>query len=116
MPTKRVYFNDTVTPLAGDAAFTGTTRDTDAYDGNVNPFGGSMFTAMCVSSHVSATAGFKIEMSNDGSTWRTAASSTLVADTPNILTVFIVTRYYRVKLTNAGTLQTNVMLNSAIVS
>jgi hypothetical protein len=103
-------FNDTEANLGNAGVFNGLTRDLGAVDSDK---GYKQFNAFAISSHASAANGFKIECSNDGTTWRTAAQVALVADTPAYLSAIITTRYYRVKLTNGATLTTYLMINSS---
>lgn len=103
-----VFYNDTTTNLSGSATFTGTSRDLTTTP-NANYFNATVY-----SSHVSGTAGFAIESSNDNSTWLVEAVATLVAATPLTLSVPITTRYYRVRLTNGGTGTSTLRINSSL--
>lgn len=103
-----VFYNDTVTNLASSATFTGTARDQTA-----NPTF-AYFNATVYSSHASAADGFRIESSNDNTTWIREAMTTLVAATPVTLSVPVTTRYYRVVLVNSGTTTTTLRINTSL--
>jgi len=99
---------DSANPLGLSATFVGVTRDLGA-----SPSAFHSFKAVFNASHASATGGAKIQMSNDNLAFRDAATATLVADAPMVLSVPVVARYYRVQLVNAGVAQTALMINSA---
>ena len=102
------FFNDSTTVLTATATFTGTTRDVGVAAGTATPttyFNGFFFADQA------GTA--SLEVSNDNTIWRTAASSAISISTPLILTVPVMTRYHRVKLVNGATLQGAVMVNSS---
>jgi hypothetical protein len=104
---------ESATPLLAGITFTGNGHDF----GTLKP---SKFRAYAVSDQASAANGFKIEGSNDSFIWYSAgppaqAMAALVANTPVILEVPVVFRYYRVKLTNGGVNQTQLVINSAAI-
>lgn len=104
-------YNDSTTNLGISATFTGTSRDFGAVTGLQNF---KTFSAVAFSDQASAaTNGFRIEASNDNTTWRTVAQTALVANTPSVLSVPITTRYYRVVVVNGGVAQTQFLLTSS---
>lgn len=89
------------TNLTGGATFTSATLD----------FGDTMsiyktITAQAYTDQASATNGFKIQVSRDGSTWRDAVSMTTVANTINRIQWGLVYRYARIVYTNGASAQT----------
>lgn len=94
--------------LAGSATFTGTARDVGvaaATAHNVTSFNASFYADQ--------TGTASIEASNDNATWYTLASGALSASTPLMMTVPIVTRYFRAKLVNGGTDETVLWVNTS---
>jgi hypothetical protein len=90
-----------VTNLTGGSTFTGPTLD----------FGETMsvyktITAQVFASHASATDGFKIQVSRDGTTFRDAVSATVTANTLTRIEWGLIYRYVRVVYTNGATTQT----------
>jgi hypothetical protein len=90
-----------VTNLTGGSTFTGPTLD----------FGDTMsvyktITAQAFASHDSATNGFKIQVSRDGTNWRDAVSATVTANTLTRIEWGLIYRYVRVVYTNGATTQT----------
>ena len=86
--------------LAANAAFTSGTLDF----GESNRLYKSM-TATVFADQASATNGFQIQVSRDGSTWRTITQATVTASTLTVITADLVYRYARVVYTNGATLQ-----------
>lgn len=104
-----IFYNDSVTALAGAATFTGTARDVAIAAGSVQPFAAFNATAFA-----DQAGTLRIEMSNDSTTWRRATADTAVAAGAVVtLSVPVVTRYYRVVYVNGATLQGAFMLNSS---
>lgn len=97
-------YNDTTTPLALNATFTGTSRDAGATN-TMRKFCANIFTDQAGT--------FRIEMSNDNTTWRTAKTFAVTANTPIDVEIPVCTRYYRVVYVNGGVAQTILMINSA---
>ena len=64
------------------------------------------------SDQVSGTNGFQIQVSRDGTTWRTASQTTTSANTLTTLTADLVYRYARVVYTNGGVSQTTFSLDA----
>lgn len=64
------------------------------------------------SDQVSETNGFQIQVSRDGTTWRTASQTTTSANTLTTLTADLVYRYARVVYTNGGVSQTTFSLDA----
>lgn len=98
-------FNDSVTNLAASATFTGVTRDGGA---------ANVYRRFVAFGWALQAGTMRIEMSNDGATWRPVTLDTAVAaNTPVQLDIPVVTRYYRVIFINGATAQTGFMVNSA---
>lgn len=102
--------NSTTTPLAGNASFTGTGKDTLGY---------SYVSVYVYSDQNSASAGVKIEFSSDNSNWNDATVDTFTAGNaaPNDGQTYLApcrARYFRVVYTNGATLQTTFRLNSVL--
>ncbi len=107
-----IFFNESVTPLAGSATYTGTTRDSGVAAGALADF--SSFNAFVLADQSGI---MRIELSNDNVTWRRATLDTaIVANTPLTLRVPLLTRYWRVIVTNGATLQTVLMINSGFLT
>ena len=102
------FFNDTTTVLTASTTFTGTTRDVGIAAGTATP--STYFNAFFFADQAGTAS---VECSNDNTTWRTIATSSLAINTPLLLSVPVMTRYHRVKLVNGATLQTAVMVNSS---
>ena len=103
-----LFFNESVTPLAGNGAITGQARDSGIAAGQLADYG--YFQAFALSD---LAGSMRIECSNDNITWRRATLDTAVGvNTPVILKVTMLTRYWRVVYTNGATPQTIFMLNS----
>lgn len=111
-PLSNVFYNETTTALAAGATFTGTSRNTGAAAGSVHRY--SNFNAMVLANQ---TGTIRLECSNDNSTWRRISADTPVAaDTPTILSVPIMTRYYRAVFVNGATANTVFMLNTSFTA
>lgn len=102
---QNTYYNDTVTPLAASAAFTGTVRD--------HGVSGSYIQRFTATAFADQAGTLYIDMSNDNVTWRQAKKSPLVAGDSVELSVVSVTRYYRARFVNGAVAQTAFMLNSS---
>jgi hypothetical protein len=102
------FFNDNTTVQAAANTFTGTARDVGVAAGTATPT--TYFNGFFFADQIGTAS---IEVSNDNTTWRTAASASLAISTPLILTVPVMTRYHRVKLVNGATIQTATMVNSS---
>lgn len=107
--TNNIFYNESTTALLANASFTGTSRDTGVAAAAQHSYAAFNVTA------VSDAAGtVRIEMSNDGTTWRSATASTPVAaNTPVLLSIPVTTRYHRAVYTNGATPQTIFMLNTS---
>lgn len=95
-----LLFPLSTTALAGGATFTGATLDF----GDTNRLYRSL-TATAFADQASGTDGFVIQVSRDGTTWRTAKTATVTANTLTTITAELVYRYARVVYTNGATLQ-----------
>lgn len=102
------YWADTDTPLGANATFAGVARNLGAPTASFKTFCATFF-----SPQASAANGAKLQMSNDGVTWVTAAQGAVAANVPLVLTATVMANYYRVTLTNGATLQTALNINSA---
>jgi hypothetical protein len=94
------------TNLAISGVFTGATLD----------FGDTMsiyqsLNAVVFADQVSATNGFQIQVSRDGTTWRVAVQVTVAASTYTTLNAGLFLRYARVVYTNGGVAQTSFALD-----
>lgn len=130
------YYNLSTTPLGGGGVF-GPTANIYTVDGapiTISAGGQTSFAAqvaesnfgqgmgkyinvMCISDQASAANGLILQMSPDqGSTWRTVASTALVANTLSTLQVLIAFAgaQWRVQLTNGATPQTYLILGASI--
>lgn len=87
--------------LAISAAFTGPTLDF----GDTNRLYKTL-TATVFADQASATNGFVIQVSRDGSTWRTATQATVTASTLTTISSDLVYRYARVVFTNGAVANT----------
>lgn len=103
---RAVFQNDTTTALTGSATFTGTARDVGVAAGTVTPY--AYFSAFFLADQTGTAS---IEASNDNSTWYTAATASIIASTPLILQVPVMTRYHRAKVVNGSTAQTLLKVN-----
>lgn len=104
-----LFYNESVTAQAISATVTGTSRDVGVAAGTVHRY--SKFNAMAFADQAGT---LRIECSNDNTTWRRITADTAVAaNTSVILTVPVMTRYYRVVYINGATAQTAFMLNSS---
>lgn len=91
------YFAETTTPLAASATFTGATRDAGA-----SPSQWSSFTCFGYSDQASASAGFKVQESTDGTNWITVITASTAAG-PATISSQIFARYGRCILVNGAT-------------
>jgi hypothetical protein len=106
-PGAAVFWNATTTPLGAGATFTGTSRDSGIAPGVAHHI--SYFTSFAIADQAGTLS---LEGSNDGATWYSLATSTLVAATGCWLQVPVVFRYHRTKLVNGATAQTSLVMNS----
>jgi hypothetical protein len=97
------------TALAANATFTGVTLD---YGDTMNIY--QTITALAFSDQASATNGFKIQISRDGTNWRDAVSASVTANTLSVITVHLSYRYARVVYTNGATLQGSFNLDAHV--
>lgn len=105
-----LFYNDTTTPLAASATFTGTARD----NAGTTAANISIYSEFNVTAVANQAGTLRIEMSNDNTTWRRATPDTAVAaNSPVSMSVPVVTRYYRAVYVNGATLQGEFMLNSS---
>lgn len=103
-----LFFNESTTVLGGGAVYTGPARDSGIAAGQLADYGYFQCFAL---SDLAGT--MRIECSNDNVTWRRATIDQAVGvNTPVVLKVPMLTRYWRVVYTNGGTPQTIFMLNS----
>lgn len=105
---RNLQFQLSTTALAGNAAFTGSTFD---FGDTMNVY--QTLTAVAFADQASASNGFKIQISRDGTTWRdTAAVASVTANTLSSITAHISYRYARVVYTNGATLQGSFTLDA----
>ena len=107
-----LFYNESTSAQAANATLTGTSRDTGAAAGSVHRY--SAFNAMVLANQAGT---IRLECSNDNSTWRrTSPDTPVAADTPIILSVPIMTRYYRAVFVNGATANTIFMLNTSFTA
>jgi hypothetical protein len=106
--TLTTFNNDSVTPLTSSSTFTGSARDVGVAAGAV--VGVGYFNGFFLADQ-SGTA--RIDCSNDNATWYTGATAPLVASTPLILTVPVMTRYHRIVLVNSTVAQSTLKINTS---
>lgn len=111
LPTGRkdsIFWNGSASPLGSSATYTGTTRDIGVASGTAH--GAGYFNAFFLTDQ-SGTA--YIEASDDGTTFYAAASASLSASSPVILTVPVFTRYYRAKVVNGTNAETSLRVSTS---
>jgi hypothetical protein len=106
---KNLQFPLSVTALAANGVFTGTTLD---FGDTMNIY--QTITAVAYSDQASASNGFKIQISRDGTNWRDAAVASVVASTLSSITAHLSYRYARVVYTNGATLQGTFSLDAHV--
>lgn len=101
-------YNSTKTNLAANATFLGTTKDviTTGNYGNI--------TVFVLSNQNSATNGFAIAWSNNGTNFVDSTTYTIVAGTPLKISVRPPLKYYRLRYTNGTNPQTLFVLTSIL--
>lgn len=97
--------NSTTTVLEADEVYSGEWK---------NVLGYASVSVEISSDQASATNGFAVQTSDDGSTVRHSHIHTLVANVNHHFVYTLTGNYYRVKYTNGGTLQTSFFLNSIL--
>ena len=95
--------NSSTTPLAGAGVFTGTSEDVTTY---------GVVKVSVYSNVASATNGLELQSSNDNTNWYTTDAYTIAAATVKEYTFTPAYKYFRVKYTNDGTLQTTFALQT----
>lgn len=104
-----VYYDDTATNLAAGATFTGTTRDLGTAAGT-RTSGVAKFQALAIADQAGT---MRLEFSRDGTTWRRGTVDTAVAaNTPALVSIPVLARYFRVIYVNGATAQGSFMLQS----
>lgn len=89
-----------VTTIGAGGVQTGPTLD---FGDTMNIY--QTITALAFSDQASASNGFKIQISRDGTNWRDAVSASVTANTLSVITTHLSYRYARVVYTNGATLQ-----------
>lgn len=97
--------NSTTTPLAGNAAFTGTSEDVLNYN---------EIRITVIASHASANDGLSIQQSSDNTNWDITDTYTIPATTSKTYSVPRQARYFRVVYTNGVTLQTSLRIQTVL--
>jgi hypothetical protein len=95
------------TALAANAVFTGVTMD---FGDTMNAY--QTITAIAFADQASAANGLQIQISRDGTTWRVAQQTAVVASTLTTITSSILYRYVRIVYTNGTTLQGSFTLDA----
>lgn len=107
-----IFFNDTITPLAASATFTGTSRDVGVAANAVHRY--TMFNAFA---HSNVAGTLRIECSNNNTDWFRATADTAVAANGAVnLMVPITTRYYRAVYVNGAGAQATFILNTSFTA
>lgn len=108
-PVNNMFFNESVTAQAASATVTGTSRDAGAAVSVAH-----RYSAFNATAFADVAGALRIEMSNDGTTWRRATTDTAVAaNTPVFLSVPVTTRFHRAVYVNGAAAQTAFMLNTS---
>jgi hypothetical protein len=94
--------------LTGSATFTGVARDVGVASGSLHQF--AYFNTFFLTDQAGTA---RIDCSNDNITWYTCATQPLVAASPMILTVPVMTRYHRAVVVNGATAETFLWVNSS---
>lgn len=107
-----IFWNESTTNQAISATATGTSRDSGVAAGTVH-----RYSAFNASGFADQAGIIRIECSNDNVTWRRQTADTAVAaNACVILSVPIMTRYYRAVYVNGGVAQTAFMLNTSFTA
>lgn len=110
--SEAIFFNESTTPIAGAATFTGLARDIGVVPG-VSAYA-CIFNAFILTDQ---TGVMRIEISNDNITWRRATIDTAIAaNVPLFTSTKVVARYHRVVIVNGVTIQGFVMINTSYTS
>lgn len=105
-----IWYQESVAAQAASATVTGTARDTGAASGSNH-----RYAAFNAYAFADVAGSMRIEVSNDGVTWRRAsADAAVAANTAVIMSVPVVARYFRAVYINGATLQTAFMLNTSL--
>jgi hypothetical protein len=94
--------------LTGSATFTGASRDSGYAAATYHQFG--YFNAFYLTDQAGTA---RIDCSNDNSVWYTCATSAIVAATPLILQVPVMTRYERAVVVNGTSAETYLYVNTS---
>ena len=104
-----IFFADTAANLGVSATFTGPTRGVGVNPGSTHGY--AAFNAFAFSAQAGA---LRIEVSNDGVTWRRqSADQAVAANTSVTLSVPVVGAFYRAVYVNGAAAQTAFMLNTS---
>lgn len=107
-----IFYNESTSAQAANATLTGTARDVGAAAGSVHKY--SAFNASVFADKAGT---IRLECSNDNTTWRqTSPDTPVAANTPVILSVPIMTRYYRAVFVNGAAANTVFMLNTSFTA
>ena len=97
------------TALAANGVFTSVTLD---FGDTMNVY--QTITAVAFADQASASNGFQIQISRDGTNWRTSQQTSVTASTLTTITAALVYRYARVVYTNGATLQGSFALDAQV--
>lgn len=107
-----IFFNESVTAQAASATLTGAVKDVGVAVSVLH-----RYSAFNASAFADQAGTLRVECSNDNVTWRrTTADTAVAANTCVILSVPIMTRYYRAVYVNGATLQAAFMLNTSFTA
>ena len=97
------------TALAANGVFTSVTLD---FGDTMNVY--QTITAVAFADQASASNGFQIQISRDGTNWRTSQQASVTANTLTTITAHLSYRYARVVYTNGATLQGSFNLDAHV--
>lgn len=113
---KRFLAQELTTANLGNAGvYTSGVFDLNTYDDPTKGFPYTQISAFAFANQASASNGFTIQFSNDGTNFYTAARASVTASVPSVLTVNIVARYFRVVYTNGASTTTTLVINVNIL-
>lgn len=107
-----VWYQESTTAQAANAVLTTTTRDIGASTGSSQRY--SYFNVFAIADQAGVA---RVEVSVDNTTWRRATPDIAVAaNTPLVLSLPVIARYFRVVYTNGATLQGFFLLTTSMTA
>ena len=104
---RATWYTDTTTNLAGDATFTGTSRDQGTT---------GLYSYFRTSVYADLPGTLNIEQSRDGTVWRTTHTQAVAAGETQMINALIFRRYVRVKYVNGATATTALEVCSTLIA